>query len=152
MKKIIIINGPNINLVGNREPKSYGNINLNKYLLFLKKKYLKKKILIKVYYVDSQSKIIKKLQKIVYLKKKILGIIINAGAYTHTSLAISDTIKYVKEQKINVVEVHISNIFYRERFRHISLLSPNVSGIIIGFGVIVYELAIFSLVKKKVFI
>ncbi|WGH24887.1 MAG: 3-dehydroquinate dehydratase [Candidatus Shikimatogenerans bostrichidophilus] len=148
MKRIIIINGPNINLIGTRENKIYGKINIKKYFNKIKNKYFKKNILINIYYINSEGLIIKLLQKINYYKKNIIGIIINAGAYSHTSLAISDTIKYLNQNNINIIEVHISNIFNRENIRHTSLLSSNCSGIIIGFGLIGYEIAIISLIKK----
>ncbi|WGH25249.1 MAG: 3-dehydroquinate dehydratase [Candidatus Shikimatogenerans bostrichidophilus] len=146
MKTIIIINGPNINLIGTREKNIYGNININNYLNNLKKKYLKKNIKIKNYYTNSESRIIKLLQISKKYKNKILGIIINAGAYTHTSLAISDTIKYIIGENIKVIEIHISNIFNRENIRHKSLISPNCTGSIIGLGLIVYDLGIISLI------
>ncbi|MDH3004298.1 MAG: type II 3-dehydroquinate dehydratase [Candidatus Shikimatogenerans sp. JK-2022] len=151
MNTIIIINGPNINLIGIREKNIYGNININKYLNKLKKKYLKyKKLKIKIYNTNSESKIIKFLQITRNYKKKILGIIINAGAFTHTSLAISDAIKYINNENINLIEIHISNIFNRDNIRQKSLISSNATGIIIGLGIIVYELGIISLIKKKI--
>ncbi|MDH3004518.1 MAG: 3-dehydroquinate dehydratase [Candidatus Shikimatogenerans sp. JK-2022] len=150
MNKIIIINGPNLNLIGIREKKIYGNNNIFKYLKKLKKIFLLKNIKLKIYNTNSESKIINILQILKIYKNKILGIIINAGAYSHTSLAISDTIKYLKENNINIIEVHISNIYNRENFRHKSLISYNVTGIIIGLGLKVYELAINYLIKSKI--
>ncbi|WGH25070.1 MAG: 3-dehydroquinate dehydratase [Candidatus Shikimatogenerans bostrichidophilus] len=149
MKRIIIINGPNINLIGSREPKIYGNININRYLDKLKRKYFKKKILIKIFNTISESKIIKYLHYSIQYNKSLLGIIINAGAYTHTSLAISDTIKYISSLKINIIELHVSNIFAREGIRHNSLISSSCSGIIIGFGIVGYNIGIFSLINKN---
>ncbi|MDH3004638.1 MAG: 3-dehydroquinate dehydratase [Candidatus Shikimatogenerans sp. JK-2022] len=149
MKTIIIINGPNINLIGEREKNIYGNTNIKIYLEKIKNKYIKKKINLKIFYTNSESKIIYILQKCSPLKNKILGVIINAGAFTHTSLAISDTIKYISNLNIKILELHISNIFMRENIRHNSLLSKNCTGLIIGFGVIGYEIAIISLIKKK---
>ncbi|WGH25808.1 MAG: 3-dehydroquinate dehydratase [Candidatus Shikimatogenerans bostrichidophilus] len=146
MKKIIIINGPNINNIGKREPKLYGKININKYFYKIKKKYLNKNIKIKIYYYNSEGKIINKLHKIELNKEKILGIIINAGAYSHTSLALSDTIKYINSY---IIEVHISNIFNREKIRHKSLISPFCNGIIIGLGLKVYEIGIISLILNN---
>ncbi|WGH25530.1 MAG: 3-dehydroquinate dehydratase [Candidatus Shikimatogenerans bostrichidophilus] len=145
MKKIIIINGPNLNLVGNREKEIYGKINIIEYLDNLKKKF-KKKIKIKIYFLNNEGDIIELLQNI-YKKKNIFGLIINAGAYSHTSLAISDTIRYIKN-KIKIIEVHISNIYNREKIRHKSLISPNINyGIILGFGLKGYYIAILSLIK-----
>ncbi|MDH3004781.1 MAG: 3-dehydroquinate dehydratase [Candidatus Shikimatogenerans sp. JK-2022] len=153
-KKIIIINGPNINLIGIREVKIYGKKKIKEYLNNLKKLYFKKKIKIKIYFLNSESKIIKLLQiiKNKNINKNILGIIINAGAYSHTSLVISDTLKYIKKY-INIIEVHVSNIFKREQIRHKSYISSNCIGIIIGLGLSVYNLGILSLInfKKKIF-
>ncbi|WGH26697.1 MAG: 3-dehydroquinate dehydratase [Candidatus Shikimatogenerans bostrichidophilus] len=143
---ILIINGPNINKIGNREKKIYGKVNINEYLINLKKKFLKKKYNIKIYNSNSESKII----DILYKKsniKNIIGIIINLGAYSHTSLAISDTIRSIKN-KLKIIEVHISNIFIREDIRHKSLISPYCKGIIIGLGIKVYKMAILSLILK----
>ncbi|WGH24704.1 MAG: type II 3-dehydroquinate dehydratase [Candidatus Shikimatogenerans bostrichidophilus] len=148
MKKIIIINGPNINLIGTRESEIYGKIKIKKYLNKLKKKYYKKNLLIKIYYINCEGLIIKFLQNIKKQKENIIGVIINAGAYSHTSLAISDTIKYLITNNINIIEVHLSNIYQRENIRHLSLLSKNCTGIIVGLGIIVYEVAIISLIKK----
>ncbi|MDH3004999.1 MAG: 3-dehydroquinate dehydratase [Candidatus Shikimatogenerans sp. JK-2022] len=147
MKTIIIINGPNINLIGTREKEIYGKININYYLKKIKLRYIKKKINIKIYNTNSESKIIKYLQISKKYKKKILGIIINAGAYTHTSLAISDTIKYLISEEIKIIEIHISNIYNREDIRHKSLISPYCTGIIIGFGIIVYDISITTLIR-----
>ncbi|WGH27191.1 MAG: type II 3-dehydroquinate dehydratase [Candidatus Shikimatogenerans bostrichidophilus] len=150
-KKIIIINGPNINKIGTREKNIYGNIDINNYLLKKKKKYLKKyNIDIKIFNYNSESKIIDTIYNCnnIKKKKKLLGLIINAGAYSHTSLAISDAIRSIKDTSI-IIEVHISNIFNREKIRNKSFISPFSKGIIIGFGLLSYELAIISLIKQK---
>ncbi|MDH3003752.1 MAG: type II 3-dehydroquinate dehydratase [Candidatus Shikimatogenerans sp. JK-2022] len=149
MKKIIILNGPNINKIGIREPKIYGNIDINDYLLNLKNKYIKKNIKLYIYNYNNEGKIIDFLYKIYKIKKKIF-LIINLGAFTHTSLAISDAIKIIKN-KIYLIEVHVSNIFNREKIRNNSLISSLTNGIIIGFGVFSYELAIISIIKNKLF-
>ncbi|WP_309608588.1 type II 3-dehydroquinate dehydratase [Flavobacterium sp.] len=134
--KIIIINGPNLNLLGKREPEIYGNQDFESYFKILESKFSN----IQLFYYQSnvEGEIINKLQEVGFVYD---GIIINAGAYTHTSVGIGDCIKSIKTP---VVEVHISNTFSRETFRHQSYISPNVKGIIIGFGLQSYDLALQS--------
>ena len=138
--KLIIINGPNLNLIGKREKVIYGNISFEKYLKKLKNNY--KDIKIDYFQTNIEGEIINKLQEAEFSYD---GIILNAGGYTHTSVAIADAIKAIKTP---VVEVHISNIFAREDYRHISLIAPNAKGSIIGFGLDSYSLAIESFIKK----
>jgi 3-dehydroquinate dehydratase-2 len=137
--KIIIINGPNLNLLGKREPEIYGNEDFENYFEKLKAKCP----LVELSYYQSniEGEIINKLQEVGF---DYDGIILNAGAYTHTSIGIGDCIKAITTP---VVEVHISNTFSRETFRHQSYISPNANGIIIGFGLKSYELAIQSFVN-----
>ena len=134
--KIIIINGPNLNLLGKREPEIYGNQDFESYFDNLKAHYPT----INLHYFQSniEGEIINKLQEVGF---DFDGIIINAGAYTHTSIAIGDCIKSITTP---VVEVHISNTFSRENFRHQSYISAHAKGIIIGFGLPSYSLAIQS--------
>ena len=134
--KILIINGPNLNLLGKREPEIYGSQNFETYFKTLESKFSN----IQLFYYQSnvEGEIINKLQEMGF---EYDGIIINAGGYTHTSVAIGDCIKAIKTP---VVEVHISNTFSRETFRHQSYISPNAKGVIIGFGLQSYELAIQS--------
>jgi len=132
--KLIIINGPNLNLLGNREKEIYGRTTFGSYLKKLRKSY--PEFQIEYYQSNVEGEIITTLQKVGFLYD---GIILNAGGYSHTSVAIADTIKAITTP---VVEVHISNIFARESFRHTSLLAPNVKGSIIGFGLESYRLAI----------
>ena len=134
--KIIIINGPNLNLLGKREPEIYGNQDFESYFDNLKEQYPT----INLHYFQSniEGEIINKLQEVGF---DFDGIIINAGAYTHTSIAIGDCIKSITTP---VVEVHISNTFSRENFRHQSYISAHAKGIIIGFGLPSYSLAIQS--------
>jgi 3-dehydroquinate dehydratase-2 len=134
--KIIIINGPNLNLLGTREPEVYGNQNFESYFLELKNKFPA----VEMHYFQSniEGEIINKLQEVGYTFD---GIILNAAAYTHTSVGIADAIKAIKTA---VVEVHISNTFSRESFRHQSYISPVAKGVIIGFGLQSYELALQS--------
>lgn len=134
--KLIIINGPNLNLLGKREPTIYGNVSFEVYLKKLRKRF--PTVTIEYYQSNLEGEIINALQKVGFLYD---GIILNAGGYTHTSVAIADAIKSIRTP---VIEVHISNIFSREAFRHISLLSPYVKGIITGFGLDSYRLAVES--------
>ena len=136
MKKLIIINGPNLNLLGKREPAIYGSLSFPEYLDTLKSKY--PKIDIQYYQSNVEGEIIDKLHEVGFSYD---GIILNAGAYTHTSIGIGDAIKGIETP---VVEVHISNTFGREEFRHQSYISPNAKGVILGFGLQSYELAIQS--------
>ena len=134
MKKIIIINGPNLNLLGQRETEIYGNKSFDDYLEELKSKY--NTFQIEYFQSNIEGEIIDKLQEVGF---SLDGVILNAAAYTHTSVGISDTIAAIKTP---VVEVHISNIYTREAFRHNSLISKNAKGIICGFGLQSYELAL----------
>ena len=136
--EILIINGPNLNLLGQRESQIYGDQNFDHYLDVLKSTY---SFPIDYFQSNIEGEIIDKLQQ-----SKAMGIIINAGGYTHTSVAIRDCIAAIKTP---VVEVHISNITAREEFRHTSLLSPVCAGCIFGFGLKSYDLALkyFSEIK-----
>ncbi|ALC96851.1 MULTISPECIES: type II 3-dehydroquinate dehydratase [Capnocytophaga] len=138
MKKIIIINGPNLNLLGIREPSVYGNQTFEDYLKELHRKYTD----IELYYFQSnyEGALIDKLHHIGF---EYDGIILNAGAYTHTSIALADAVAAITTP---VIEVHISNTFTRETFRHQSFLSPVVKGVIGGFGLKSYELALQSFI------
>lgn len=134
--QISIINGPNLNLLGKREPEIYGNQTFEDYFEILKSKYPQ----LELYYFQSniEGELISKIQEVGF---SFDGIILNAGAYTHTSIGIGDAIKAITTP---VIEVHISNTFSREDFRHQSFISPNAKGIIIGFGLESYDLALNS--------
>lgn len=134
MKKIIIINGPNLNLLGVRETSIYGNESFENYLGKLQTNYSS----VKIDYFQSniEGELIDKIQEAGF---RYDGIILNAAAYTHTSVGIADAIAAIKSP---VIEVHISNIYKREKIRHNSLISKNVEGIICGFGLKSYELAL----------
>lgn len=134
--KIIIINGPNLNLLGKREPEVYGNQTFEDYFESLKIKFPQ----IELHYFQSniEGELIGKIQETGFSYD---GIVLNAAAYTHTSIGIGDAIKAITTP---VVEVHISNTFARESFRHQSYISPNAKGIILGFGMKSYELALLS--------
>ncbi len=134
--RIAIINGPNLNLLGKREPELYGGMTFEEYFENLKSKY--PTIELSYYQSNIEGELIDKIQEIGFSYD---GIILNAAAYTHTSVGIGDAIKAITTP---VVEVHISNTFAREPFRHQSYLSPNVKGIIVGFGLQSYELALQS--------
>ena len=134
--KLIIINGPNLNLLGKRETSIYGNQSFEDYFEELKSKY--KGIKLEYYQSNIEGELIDKLHEVGFSYD---GIIINAGAYTHTSVGIGDAIKGINTP---VVEVHISNTFSRESFRHESFISPNAKGVVLGFGLKSYELAIKS--------
>ncbi len=134
MKKILILNGPNLNLLGKREPEIYGNQSFQDFFEILKKQNSS----LELHYFQSnvEGEIINKLHEVGF---SFDGIILNAGGYTHTSVAIADAIKSITSP---VIEVHISNIFAREEFRHISLLGANCKGSISGFGLQSYQLAL----------
>lgn len=136
MKKLIIINGPNLNLLGKREPEIYGSETFEDYLNTLKTNY--NDVIIDYYQSNIEGELIDKLQEVGFSYD---GIIINAAAYTHTSVGIGDAVKAIKTP---VIEVHISNTFSREAFRHQSYISPNSKGVILGFGLQSYDLAIKS--------
>ena len=138
--KIYIINGPNLNLLGKRETSIYGDITFDDYLVQLKSEF--QHLQIDYYQSNVEGEIINKLHEIGF---KYDGIILNAGGYTHTSVAIADAVKAIDTP---VVEVHISNIFSREDYRHMSLIAPNAKGSIIGFGMDSYRLAIRGIIRK----
>ncbi|WP_205942729.1 type II 3-dehydroquinate dehydratase [Pedobacter psychroterrae] len=135
--KIQIINGPNLNLLGLREPGIYGSLSFEEYLKELREIY--SIVEIDYYQSNVEGELINKLHEVGFTYD---GIIINAGGYTHTSVAIADAIAGIKTP---VVEVHISNIYAREEFRHVSLTGKNCKGVLTGFGMDGYRLAIESL-------
>lgn len=137
--KIIIINGPNLNLLGKRETDVYGERTFEDYFTEIKDKYAVADL--SYYQSNIEGELISKIQETGFTYD---GIILNAGAYTHTSIGIADAVKAITTP---VVEVHISNTFSRETFRHQSYLSPVAKGVIIGFGLRGYELALQSLIQ-----
>ena len=134
--KLQIINGPNLNLLGTREESIYGDQNFDKYFNNLKSKY--SNIDLKYFQSNIEGEIIDKIQEVGF---DFDGIIINAAAYTHTSVGIGDAIRSISSP---TVEVHISNTYSREEFRHKSFLSAHVRGVVLGFGLKSYNLAIES--------
>ena len=136
--RFIIINGPNLNLLGVREQNIYGATSFEVYFNELQKQFPNYSI--EYFQSNIEGELVNKLQEVGFSYD---GIILNAGAYTHTSVALQDVIKAITTP---VVEVHISNTFSRETFRHISYVSPVAKGIIIGFGLQGYKLALLSLI------
>ena len=136
MKKIIIINGPNLNLLGKREPEIYGSVSFDSYYQSLKDNFPS----LDLHYFQSniEGELIDKLHEIGFTYD---GIILNAAAYTHTSVGIGDAVKAISSP---VIEVHISNTYSREDFRHNSFISANARGVILGFGYQSYKLALQS--------
>lgn len=137
--KIAIINGPNLNLTGTREPAQYGDLSFDSWLPELKKKF--PQIEFVFYQTNVEGEIINKLHEWGFT---VDGIILNAGGYTHTSVAIGDAVRAINTP---VVEVHLSNIFQRETYRHVSYIAPAAAGTIAGFGMKSYELAAYALIK-----
>ncbi len=138
--RIQIINGPNLNLLGVREPDIYGERAWEDYLKELRNRY--SDIRIDYYQSNLEGEIINMIQEVGFDRD---GIILNAGAYTHTSIAILDAIKSVSTP---TVEVHISNVHQREEFRHHSVISPACMGVICGFGLDSYTLAVQAILDK----
>lgn len=139
MKKIAIINGPNLNLLGSREPSVYGTRSFEDYLQWLRGKFPGTEI------TYTQSNVEGELVNLVQEARSADGLVLNAAAYTHTSVAIADAVKAIG---IPTIEVHISNIFAREEFRHNSFLSPVCRGTICGLGLTGYELALRALLSE----
>jgi len=140
MKRIQIINGPNLNLLGKREPDIYGKQDFEQYLQTLQARY--PSLEFSFFQSNIEGEIIDKLHEVGF---ETDGIILNAGGYTHTSVAIGDAVKAIDSP---VVEVHISNVFQREDFRHISYIAPHAKGSVIGFGLDSYRLAVLSLLGE----
>lgn len=137
---ILIINGPNLNLIGSRQTEFYGRVNFDHFFESLKAKY--KKVQFDYFQNNREGDIINRLQE---AEGKFDGIVLNAGAYTHTSIAIADAIQAIS---VPVVEVHLSNVYAREPYRHTSYLAPYCKGVIAGFGVMSYQLAVESLINE----
>ena len=139
--KLLIINGPNLNLLGSREPDTYGNQTFAEYFEILKQKF--PQVELEYYQSNIEGELIDRLQA---ADKVFDGIILNAAAYTHTSVGIGDAVKAIATP---VVEVHISNTSAREEFRHRSFIAPNAKGVILGFGLQSYELAVQSFLSHN---
>jgi 3-dehydroquinate dehydratase II len=141
--KVLIINGPNLNLLGKREPHIYGTQTFEEYWQILQRTY--PSVSIEYFQSNHEGALIDKIHEVGF-DTEYFGIVLNAGAYTHTSIAIADAIGGVK---IPVVEVHISNVYARETFRHHSYISSKAAGVIVGIGIVGYKLAIEFLVTKR---
>lgn len=141
--KILIINGPNLNLLGTRETNIYGHQSWEDFIQHLRLKYAQKSVVLQDWQSNLEGEIISKLQEADLWAD---GIILNAGGYTHTSVAIGDAVRAISKP---VVEVHISNISARESFRHTSYISPHCAGVIYGFGLLSYVLAIEYFILEK---
>ena len=139
MKKIIIINGPNLNLLGKREPKTYGDKSFDSYFKELEVEF--PFLELSSFHSNVEGEIINKIQETGF---SLDGIVLNSGGYTHTSVAIADAIAAIKTP---VIEVHISNVYAREEYRHQSLMAKNCKGVIAGFGLDSYKMAINSFLK-----
>ncbi|MBL6872292.1 MAG: type II 3-dehydroquinate dehydratase [Flavobacteriales bacterium] len=139
MKKILIINGPNLNLLGKREPDTYGDKSFDDYMKELVVGF--PELELSTYQSNVEGEIINKLQEKGF---SYAGIVLNAGGYTHTSVAIADAVAAIKTK---VIEVHISNVYAREEYRHHSLMAKNCVGVIVGFGLDSYKMAINAFLK-----
>ena len=136
MNKIIILNGPNLNLLGEREKEKYGNVTLKDIENNCKKFATKNNIDLSLFQSNIEGELVEEIQK---ARKEQDGLIINAGGYTHTSVAIHDALKIIK---IPIIELHITNIYNREEFRHKSMISKIATGILCGFGTDGYIMAL----------
>lgn len=136
--KIIIINGPNLNLLGKREPEVYGDTTFEDYFSTLQFKF--QDLQLEYYQSNIEGELIEKIQEVGFTYD---GIVLNAASYTHTSVGIGDAVKAITTP---VVEVHISNTHKREEFRHVSYISSGAKGVILGFGLQSYDLALQSFV------
>ncbi len=142
MKKILILNGPNLNLLGKREPHIYGSQTFEEYFEILKDNF--KNVELHYFQSNHEGALIDKIHEVGF-DETYLGIVLNAGAYTHTSVAIGDAISGVKTP---VVEVHISNVHAREAFRHHSYISAKAAGIIVGLGIVGYKYGVDFLLQR----
>jgi 3-dehydroquinate dehydratase-2 len=136
MLRVIIINGPNLNLLGRREPEIYGEDSFEDFMIHLKGKFADSDVELTYFQSNHEGELLDKLHAVGFHYD---GIILNAGAYSHTSIALADAISGIETP---VIEVHISNVHKRETFRHHSYISPVAEGIIVGFGLKGYELAV----------
>lgn len=139
--RIQIINGPNINLLGKREPSIYGSVTFEDYLAELRTNY--PAVQLAYFQSNIEGELVTKIQEVGF---DVDGIILNAGAYTHTSIALQDAIRAVKAP---VIEVHISNVHAREEFRHVSMIACACKGVICGFGLSSYRLALEALLGNE---
>ncbi len=137
LKKVLIVNGPNLNLLGKREQSIYGQTSFDDFLVTMREQYAGR-LEICAYQSNVEGELINALHDAI---EPYDAVILNAGGYTHTSVALADAVGAVGSMGLPTVEVHISNILSREEFRHVSLISPRCSGSIMGFGMNSYRLA-----------
>ncbi|MBM3636486.1 MAG: type II 3-dehydroquinate dehydratase [Alphaproteobacteria bacterium] len=141
MKVVHVLNGPNLNLLGTREPSTYGTATLKDIEAALQKKAKAAKVKLVFRQTNREGELVDWIQEAGAAKA---GVLLNAGAYTHTSIALHDAIRAIG---VSVIEVHLSNVFARESFRHHSYISPVAKGVICGFGAASYELAFDALIS-----
>jgi len=141
MKVVHVLNGPNLNLLGTREPSTYGTATLKEIEAALQKKAKAAKVKLVFRQTNREGELVDWIQEAGAAKA---GVLLNAGAYTHTSIALHDAIRAIG---VSVIEVHLSNVFARESFRHHSYISPVAKGVICGFGAASYELAFDALIS-----
>jgi 3-dehydroquinate dehydratase-2 len=148
MATILILNGPNLNLLGSREPAQYGSANLDDVLVLCRDTAAHLGHTVQALQSNHEGVLIDAIHDAGrrWRTGELLGVVFNAGAYTHTSVALHDAVKSVAE--LPVIEVHISNVYAREAFRHHSYLSPAAAGIVAGFGIDGYRLAIEGLARQ----
>ena len=139
--KILIVNGPNLNLLGRREPGIYGSSSFEAFLSRLRERY--PQVELEYYQSNVEGELINKMQEAGF---SVDGIVLNAGAYTHTSIALHDCIRSLTSP---VIEVHISNVHQREEFRHHSMISSACRGVICGFGLDSYRLAVEAIINEE---
>lgn len=145
MKKILVLHGPNLNLLGERENKIYGNLTLEEINARIKKFAQQNEIEVEIYQSNHEGDLVTKIQE---ARRKIDGLVINPAAYTHTSVAIRDALAVLGELGIPIIEVHLSNIYRREEFRHQSLTAAVATGVISGFGPTSYLLGMQAVLEK----
>jgi 3-dehydroquinate dehydratase-2 len=145
VKKILVLHGPNLNLLGERENKIYGNLTLEEINARIKKFAQQNEIEVEIYQSNHEGDLVTKIQE---ARRKIDGLVINPAAYTHTSVAIRDALAVLGELGIPIIEVHLSNIYRREEFRHQSLTAAVATGVISGFGPTSYLLGMQAVLEK----
>ncbi len=143
MRKILLLNGPNLNLLGKREPHIYGSQTFEDYFELLKTEY-SDRVVLDYFQSNHEGALLDKIHTVGF-DENYLGIVLNAGAYTHTSIALADAISGIK---IPVVEVHISNVHAREEFRHQSYISAKAAGVIVGMGIVGYNFGVEFFLRK----
>ncbi len=145
LKKILVLHGPNLNLLGERENEIYGSLTLAEINEEIKNFARANGIEVETFQSNHEGELVTKIQE---ARGKVNGLVINPAAYTHTSVAIRDALAVLAESGIPIVEVHLSNIYRREKFRHKSLTAPIATGVISGFGPVSYLLGLRAVLEK----